>query len=329
MKVFLDGWFNTLTNYQYQFYSTLEQIPQGCELIGTTFYDNCYYNTSQTINQLLDKTKLLLVNLSEPTDERTLRQLLTDYRDLPVRFFSDVVLNFEANNLETIVSWFIRPDNFYATESWATKLLSELTTNWDRPYRFDCLLGSKRRHRDFIQNLYNASPVRDQIIFNYFQHDYQSGIWPFDDFVRLNHNNFIIDGNEIGQSFIVPPQIYNQSYYSIVAETTTYDSYNHYTEKVAKPILARRPFVVFAGRNYLKNLKKLGFQTFDTVIDESYDDVENPEQRWARAWEQVEVLSKQDPRGVYRALQPALEHNKQHFLATDWHKNLRRFFTTG
>ena len=99
MKVFLDGWFNTLTDYQYQFYSTCEKIPTDCELIGTTFYDNCYYNISQTIDQLLNKTKLLVVNLSEPTNEQTLHSLLSGYRDRPVKFFSDVVLNFEANIL--------------------------------------------------------------------------------------------------------------------------------------------------------------------------------------------------------------------------------------
>ena len=44
-------------------------------------------------------------------------------------------------------------------------------------------------------------------------------------------------------------------------------------------IFAKRLFVLFAEPFYLKKLKALGYKTFDSIIDESYDDCEYPIER--------------------------------------------------
>ena len=106
----------------------------------------------------------------------------------------------------------------------------------------------------------------------------------------------------------------------IVAETTAYNEYSQFTEKVAKPIVALRPFVAFCGQHYLKNLKRLGFQTFGDVIDETYDAVADAGQRFNLAWNQVEHLCQEDPQQILEKLLPTLEYNKNHFLSTDWVK---------
>ena len=48
----------------------------------------------------------------------------------------------------------------------------------------------------------------------------------------------------------------------------------HLTEKIFKPMMLEKPFVVNGTKGYLKELKRLGFKTFSDVIDESYDDAE-------------------------------------------------------
>jgi hypothetical protein len=50
------------------------------------------------------------------------------------------------------------------------------------------------------------------------------------------------------------------------------------TEKTAKPIWAKRLFVMFGTPGFLKKLHELGFKTFDHVIDESYDSMLNAQQ---------------------------------------------------
>jgi hypothetical protein len=37
-------------------------------------------------------------------------------------------------------------------------------------------------------------------------------------------------------------------------------------------MLCHTPFLVYGGKNYLKNLRKIGFKTFSQWWDESYDD---------------------------------------------------------
>lgn len=80
--------------------------------------------------------------------------------------------------------------------------------------------------------------------------------------------------------------------------------------------------MIFAGRHYLQNLHKLGFKTFDSVIDESYDSIEDNSQRWSAACEQLSALCKLDQATVLEKIQPIVEHNFTVMMTTDWHRNL-------
>ena len=111
-----------------------------------------------------------------------------------------------------------------------------------------------------------------------------------------------------------------------MAETTTENKYSFYNEKVAKPIIASRPFVAFAGQHYLSNLRHLGFKTFESVVDQSYDAIADMRQRMTAAWAQVEWLCAQDPAHIYGELYDVLQHNHEHFLTTDWHSAIRKHF---
>lgn len=62
---------------------------------------------------------------------------------------------------------------------------------------------------------------------------------------------------------------YNESIFNIVPETSETETFM--TEKIWKPIIAGQPFVVHAKVNYLKELRSLGFETYEKYIDESYD----------------------------------------------------------
>ncbi len=69
---------------------------------------------------------------------------------------------------------------------------------------------------------------------------------------------------------------YLNSYFSIVNETTYhtkpgYDGIPFLSEKIFKTIAMKHPFVLVSVPNSLRYLKELGYKTFDTVIDESYD----------------------------------------------------------
>ena len=74
-------------------------------------------------------------------------------------------------------------------------------------------------------------------------------------------------------------------------------------------MLACRLFVVISGQYYLQNLRKLGFKTFDSVIDESYDLEPADHIRWTKAIEQAEWLCQQPQQDILPKIAAIVLHN--------------------
>jgi hypothetical protein len=318
-------------NYNHVNYSELDNISQA-KHVAVDFYTNDFNHHSKIIDKLLQSNDQLYVYLSEPTDSASFINLLNKF-DLPnVHFYSDCVLNFTLSQatFTPTINWFIDPVNYYTQYSWAKQLLTKLDFSANKPYRFDILLGQEKTHRNKLNSLVLSSQYKDLFIYSYYKKNISNGIlWDsnINTFAhQLTSELFNIDGEDARPSAILPVEIYNQSYYSVICETTDYNSYNQYTEKVAKPILAKRPFIVFAGQYYLKNLKSLGFKTFDSILDESYDNEPNETLRFILAWQQVEWMCQQQPSYILSQLLPILEHNQQHFLNTDWASSIKNLF---
>jgi hypothetical protein len=134
-------------------------------------------------------------------------------------------------------------------------------------------------------------------------------------------------GEVKGLSQIIPFKIYNQTAYSVVTESCIQNHFSFFTEKIVKPIMARRLFVMFSGKGYLVNLRKLGFQTFDNIIDESYDSIDNNAERWQHAWNQVDWLNQQPQELVLEKIRPIVEHNFSVMMNTDWYGIFRKQLT--
>jgi hypothetical protein len=122
-------------------------------------------------------------------------------------------------------------------------------------------------------------------------------------------------------SQVVPFVIYNDSYYSVVAETNAVNEFNFYTEKVVKPILGRRLFVAVAGQGYLQRLRSFGFKTFGEVIDESYDTEPDASRRWTMALDQIKFLTTQNPEEIYSKIKSVVEHNQSLMLTNNWYQD--------
>lgn len=109
--------------------------------------------------------------------------------------------------------------------------------------------------------------------------------------------------------FATPYTIYKNSWYSILAESFQNHIF-HPTEKTAKVLLGGRIFICFTCRHFLKNLKKIGFKTFDNIIDESYDDVDDTEMRFDLAWKQIQILSNSNHQQNYENAKDIINHNR-------------------
>ena len=74
-------------------------------------------------------------------------------------------------------------------------------------------------------------------------------------------------------------QHYNKFAVEIVCETYTRGNTFFPTEKTIRPLMAAKPIMVYGPQYYLARLRSLGFQTYHSIWDESYDLYEGPA-RW-------------------------------------------------
>jgi hypothetical protein len=119
-------------------------------------------------------------------------------------------------------------------------------------------------------------------------------------------------------SQIIPIKVYNDTAYSVITETDFSNTLSFFTEKTSKAILGRRLFVAISGYKFLHNFRKLGFITFDSVIDESYDLILDDRERYAAAIEQVRWLCEQEQQEIYSKIKDIVEHNHRLLMSRDW-----------
>ena len=108
----------------------------------------------------------------------------------------------------------------------------------------------------------------------------------------------------------------HRAFWNIVTETVYFDEKLHLTEKIFKPIVSRRPFILVAAPGNLGYLRSYGFKTFDRWIDESYDNERNPDRRMqliAAEMKKLCSLSHTQLLQMHHEMQDILEYNHQHF----------------
>ena len=65
-------------------------------------------------------------------------------------------------------------------------------------------------------------------------------------------------------------------------------------------------------------MRKLGFKTFDGIIDESYDLIEDPQLRFECAFSQIKYLINQPQEEILLLIKDIVKHNQQLMLNTEW-----------
>jgi hypothetical protein len=102
----------------------------------------------------------------------------------------------------------------------------------------------------------------------------------------------------------------------IVTETVFYYDKLHLTEKIFKPIVSKQPFMLLAAPGNLAYLRSYGFKTFEGIIDESYDTIEDNDLRIEAVVAQLQWycnLSPTEKQAVIERLAPIVEYNFHHF----------------
>jgi hypothetical protein len=200
-----------------------------------------------------------------------------------------------------------------------------------RPKLFDILLGGERPYRTLMHNwVEQDTELSSKTTMTYYgnatlnkpailepgletpttEQGFHTGI----------HCRF--QGTDTRISVIPPVSVYQQCAYTLVTETTAEHNYVFFTEKIARPIVCQRLFIVLSSYRYLHYLRDAGFQTFGDIINESYDLEVNDQKRWRMAFEQMQNLASMDQQTVLNQIAPIVRHNKKILLETDWNKKM-------
>jgi hypothetical protein len=102
----------------------------------------------------------------------------------------------------------------------------------------------------------------------------------------------------------------------VPTETVYFGRRQHLTEKTFKAIALEMPFVLVAPAHSLEYLRSYGFQTFSPLIDESYDEIEDPVERIERVTAillEIQARSAAAKNALWQSLLPRVEYNWNHF----------------
>ena len=122
---------------------------------------------------------------------------------------------------------------------------------------------------------------------------------------------------------------YNNTAIEVVLETLFDDSRHHLTEKILRPIACGRPFILASTAGSLQYLKQYGFQTFDGLIDESYDLITDSRMRLTaivQEMKRIHNLDHNEKRLLWSKLYGIAEQNKELFFSVAWQDNIIKEF---
>jgi len=120
------------------------------------------------------------------------------------------------------------------------------------------------------------------------------------------------------------------AFWHVVTETVFYYDKLHLTEKIFKPIVSKQPFMLIAAPGNLAYLKSYGFKTFDSIIDETYDTIQDNDLRTEAVVDQLHWycdLTPGEKTDIIQQLEPIIDYNFHHFYGEFRHIITRELIT--
>jgi hypothetical protein len=219
------------------------------QFLWQRYFDIEYYDPNKTYDRV---GTVFVVSWQNVRDDYT-NQLTTQGHRVAV----DNLWEFPSRN--TDYYWIQNQDWFWYNESM-----------WWRNLGYHRYQPNKTYSKQGLMLLGRSSHLRDKIV-DKLNHRLDDFVWSYRD--RTLPNDLPKSQNNYQRFF--NPQWYDDTYFSLVVETVQHGSARRLTEKIFKPMAYRHPFLLIGPNNALKNFHELGFETFENIFDESYDDITN------------------------------------------------------
>ena len=147
---------------------------------------------------------------------------------------------------------------------------------------------------------------------------------------NILENHFTNNSTPSTHSADFAEEDYQTTDIEVVLETLFDDSRLHLTEKSLRPIALAQPFILAATHGSLEYLRSYGFQTFNSVWDESYDQQKDPVKRLTAIVKLMYNISQwgHDTRIQKLAQAQAIaDYNKQHFFSKEFFQKINSELT--
>lgn len=215
--------------------------------------------------------------------------------------------------------------------------VDEIYNKSNKPYKFLFLNGRTRPHRKYMIEKMRDSGLLPHALWTnldttpVYQHTYHTDLFSRESAIHLLPSEYEVEQyqlntqNTFEQQFVkhelfnnqwgdvyIRAEPYIDTYFSLVTETVCDYPYTLRSEKIYKPMAMGHPFVAVANRGFYRDLRNAGFQTYHTLINESFDQIDNNQDRLDRIAGVVRDLCLSNLDEFLVAAQSISKYNQQH-----------------
>ena len=271
-------------------FSRIQKFDAELEKLDSNLYIVMGSHEPELYNRFIEESKIKRFKiLYWPTYliQHTFEQLRTEHLD-------NIGLQFEEE---------------YKIKNWKSIIINK---NFNKLYIH--LNGKPRIHRKMVMDLlvkhnmfdlgynsWNSNGDFGDIISS---EQYESKYWKeeiinLDDYVSQK-KNFT---DEFSDVILNPNALFN-----LVGETSMDVPY--VTEKIYRCFFIKQPFIAYGSKGINKEVVKYGFKLFDNIIDYSFDDIDDPIERFDGMLVELKKLKDLDYTELYNQMEDILNYNK-------------------
>lgn len=178
---------------------------------------------------------------------------------------------------------------------------------WWQALGYDQYRPKKNYNKKALMPIRRISAIRDSIVHTLGSR-LNDMIWSYR--TQQLPNDRFIDNNDVDQRFF-NAEWYDNTCFNLTVETRQQGALYWVTDKTYKACAFYQPMLIIGQPHSLNFLKKQGFETFENIFDETYDDIESYDQRLKKILENIDVFV-QEP---YSAVTwDKCLHNHNHFF---------------
>ena len=332
-----------------EFWNLEEHIAAGKLISGAVYLigRRQFFLNSVCIRNLVETNQIRIV-LSNPAEgSDTMRMHCTNIFHVDDLVKSGKILIIGGGDMDS--EWpCLQYDSFlpkildYKENKLAIDRSDEIYDKLNKPYKFLFLNGRTRPHRKYLLEKFRLSGLLEQSLWTWLDtttgrsrsiqlndhgHDlldspnqikylpveyefnfYQDRIGQSTNDLFVKHHLF---NNTWGEIYL-KSEPYIDTYFSLVTETVFDYPYSFRTEKIWKPVAMGQPWIAVANQGYYRDIHNLGFRTFGHIIDESFDSIENSQDRIERIAQVVEDLCQQDLASFLKECYNVCKYNQSH-----------------